>query len=125
MEKSFDIISYMGSLTGYSLESSVLERIALERGVSDVKDYSDLTEKDRDLLLADIIFTVCFLFPTQTPSISKKHGTFSQTIGAQTITYKDRLYDMMLRLYKKWDDAKLGEIEGMNDGLQWIDESDS
>jgi len=124
MAQSFDIIKYMGSLTGYSLDKSVLERIVMERGLSEVKDFAELTQKDKDLLLADIIFNLCFLYPTQSPSISKKHGQFSLTIGAQTITYKDRLYDLMLRLYEKWDDDKLSEIEEMKEGLQWINEDD-
>lgn len=123
MAQSFDIIKYMGSLTGYSIEQSVLERIAMERGVSTAMSFADITEKDKDLLLADIIFHLYFLSPTQSPSISKKHGNFTLTIGAQTITNNDKLYDLMLRLYEKWGDDKLAEIADMQDGLTWVDEN--
>ena len=61
---SFDIIRYMSSLTGYIFDDAVLERIALERSVADVASFSEITEKDKDLLTADLLFVlytpVCF-----------------------------------------------------------------
>lgn len=117
----FSIIRYMSSLTGYVLDDSVLERIAMERGVDKVTDFADLTERDRDLLLADLLL-VLFMLPSQTASFSKKHGSFSQVIGSQTITYKDDIYDMMMRLYRKWNDPKVETVEDMGGGFGWVNE---
>lgn len=100
---AFSIIRYMSSLTGFTFDEAVLERIAIERGVDKAEDFSDLTQKDRDLVLADLLFVI-FTSPSETASLTKKHGQFSQTIGSQVITDKDDIYDLMMRLYRKWND---------------------
>ena len=116
---SFDIIRYMSSLTGYIFDDAVLERIALERNVAGVASFSDITEKDRDLLTADLLF-VLYTSPSQSASFSKKHGQFSQSIGSQIITDKDNIFDTMMRLYKKWEDPKAEELESIGGGLEWM-----
>lgn len=115
----FDIIEYMKSLTGYSISDSVLKRIAIEREVSEVTDYKQLGQKEKDLILADILF-VAYTSPYQTSSHTKQHGAFSQTIGSQIITDKKSLLNMIIAYYKKWNDEKLEAIENLNGGLQWL-----
>lgn len=115
---AFDIVTYMGSLTGFSFERSVLERIALERGVLEITNINQLTPKDRDLILADMLFVI-YTSPSQSASISKSHGSFSQTIGSQIITDKDNIYELMMKLYKKWGEVP-EELEDMENGLQWL-----
>ena len=114
----FDILSYMSSLTGFVFEKSVLERIALERGVDEVSSLEELTQKDRDLLLADLLFII-YTSPTQSSSISKKHGSFSLTIGSQYISDKKNIYELMNKLYSKWGDEKLDNLD--DQGLQWLE----
>ena len=116
---SFDIIRYMSSLTGYVFDDAVLERIALERNVAGVASFSEITEKDKDLLTADLLF-VLYTSPSKSASISKKHGQFSMSIGGQTITDKDNIFDTMMRLYKKWEDPKAEGLERMGGGLEWM-----
>ena len=116
---SFDIIRYMSSLTGYVFDDAVLERIALERNVAGVASFSDITEKDKDLLTADLWF-VLSTSPSQSASFSKKHGQFSMSVGSQTITGKDNIFDIMMRLYQKWEDPKSEELEDMGGGLEWM-----
>lgn len=115
----FDIIRYMSSLTGYIFDDAVLERIALERNVAEVGSFAELSEKDKDLLTADLLF-VLYTSPSKSASISKKHGQFSQSVGSQTITDKDNIFDTMMRLYKKWEDPKAEELESMRGGLEWM-----
>ena len=116
---SFDIIRYMSSLTGYVFDDAVLERIALERNVAGIESFSEITEKDKDLLTADLLF-VLYTSPSKSASISKKHGQFSMSIGGQTITGKDGIFDLMMRLYNKWEDPKAKELEDMGGGLEWM-----
>ena len=116
---SFDIIRYMSSLTGYVFDDAVLERIALERNVAEVGSFAELSEKDKDLLTADLLF-VLYTSPSKSASISKKHGQFSMSIGGQTITDKDNIFDTMMRLYAKWEDPKAKELEDMGGGLEWM-----
>lgn len=116
---SFDIIRYMSSLTGYVFDDAVLERIALERNVAEVCSFAELSEKDKDLLTADLLF-VLYTSPSKSASISKKHGQFSMSVGSQTITDKDGIHNLMMRLYKKWEDPKVEELEDMGGGLEWM-----
>ena len=115
----FDIIRYMSSLTGYIFDDAVLERIALERNVAGVASFSEITDKDKDLLTADLLF-VLYTSPSQSASLSKKHGQFSQSVGSQTITDKDGIFHTMMRLYNKWDDPKVKEVEEIGGGLEWM-----
>lgn len=115
------IVTYMSSLTNYTFEQHTLERIAMERGVTNVESVEALTRKQKDLILADMLL-VLFLSPTQTPSLSKKHGQFSMSIGSQIVSDKDDIYDMMIKLYTRWgDEEKLEDLEGMGHGLEWLD----
>ena len=113
-----EIIDYMSSLTSYYFDRLVLERIAVERGVQDVKDITELTKKQKDLVFADMLL-VLYLSPTQTASLSKKHGSFSQTIGSQYISDKAGLLDLITKLYAKWGDDKLEDLGDMGN-LEWI-----
>lgn len=116
----FDIIAYMGSLTGFTFEKPVLERIALERGVENVSSLEELSQKDRDLILADMLF-VLYTTPTQTSGLTKQHGAFSQTIGSQYISDKRNIYELMNKLYAKWGDPKLEDIADTAGGLAWLE----
>ena len=115
----FDIIRYMSSLTGYVFDDAVLERIALERNVAEVGSFAELSEKDKDLLTADLLF-VLYTSPSQSASFSKKHGQFSQSVGSQKITDKDGIYNLMMMLYQKWEDPKAEELESIGGGLEWM-----
>ena len=51
MAAKFDIIDYLSGLTGFIFDKSVLTRVATERMVLDVDEYSQLDTKTKDLLL--------------------------------------------------------------------------
>lgn len=115
------IINYMAGLTGFILEEDVLLRIAHDRHIPDEAEPCDLSQRDKDLLLADILFTV-LCSPSELPSRSRQHGQFSETIGKQAVGNRQMLYDMMLRLYGKWNDERLNFLSG--GGLRWISENE-
>lgn len=117
----FSIIKYLGSLSSYMFDNSVYERIAVERGVSDITSYDELEQKQKDLLLADLLFTI-YISPSTSSSISKSHGSFSQSIGSQSFGSKEHVYDMMIALYRKWNDEKLDVAESLDgSNLEWLD----
>ena len=74
----FDIIKYISSLTGFAVDKSVCERIAMERGVEDVTSISELEQKDKDLLLADLLYTI-YISPNSSASLTQQHGSYTQT----------------------------------------------
>lgn len=116
----FDILEYLSGLTGFIFDKAVLKRIAMERGVLNATNIGDIDKKTRDLLLADLLLTV-YMSPNTSASISQTHGSFSQTIGSQTITDREGLYNMFISLYRKWDDDKLEDVQDLGGTLQWLE----
>lgn len=118
--KQFDIIEYISGLTTYVFDESILNRIAIDRGVDSVSAYTDLTQKDKDLIKADLLYEV-YLSPNIMASSSKSHGNFSLNIGSQQTNeaHRERLYNIFMSIYRKYGDNKLDEI-GDNGTLQWL-----
>ncbi|MGN1158421.1 MAG: hypothetical protein ACI4TK_19785 [Agathobacter sp.] len=106
----------------YVLDGAVLRNIALHRGVSDVTEYSSLNKKTRDLLRADVLYSI-YLSPNVWASDTKSHGAYTRTVGSQTIYTEDKenLYNIAYGIYKKYDDEMLEELESTENGLQWLD----
>ena len=111
MEDRFDILEYLSGLTSFVFDKAVLKRIALDRGVMSVTSYSELDDKTKDLLRADLLLAA-YLSPNVWASYTQSHGSYSQTTGSQTIDIeeKERIYNMLRKIYSKYDDAKLEEI---------------
>lgn len=114
--QEYDLIEYMSGLTVFVLDKSVLKAVALERGVLD-KGAGDLSQKERDLLRADILMRV-YNGPGTIASFSRQHGQFSTTTGQQTINNRQALLDSAAALYRKWDDPMLDFID--SGSVQWV-----
>lgn len=119
MAEQFDIVTWLKRETGFDVPKGTLENKILARGLQNVTDYSELTQKDKDLLKADVIEYI-LLSPSQTASKSWSHGDQSRSIGSQITTYRDKLFDYMMRLYRKWNDPKAEDNEAMNGYAQWM-----
>lgn len=122
MGDKFDIIEYLSGLTGFVFDKAVLKRIALDRGVYGVKCFSELSQQDKDLMRADLLL-VAYLSPNVWASSTHAHGSFSETIGSQTVYTEDkeRIYNQFINIYKIYDDEKLTEVEYLGGDLQWLD----
>lgn len=116
----FNIISYISSLTGFSFEKGVIERIAMERGVINATSVEEIDARTKGLITADLLFVI-YTSPTTKGSYSRQHGAYSESIGGQSITDKANIYDMMMALYKKWDDKEMIEtLEEIGGTLHWM-----
>lgn len=105
----FDILQYMSGLTGFTFDKAVLTRIALDRGVSEVTEYDELTKKDRDLITADLLLTA-YLSPTIWASFTQSHGSYKKGVGSQSMYNKEEILDWLRGIYEKYDDEKLEEV---------------
>lgn len=116
-----NIIEYLSGLTAYVFDKSVLKSIALDRGVLDVDDCSVLDKQTKDLLKADLYYAA-YMSPNVWASSTHSHGSFSQTIGSQTIyaEEKERLYNMFMKIYTQYNDEKLSEVSASDSNLQWL-----
>lgn len=122
MASEFDIIKYLsGILGGYVFDKAVLERIALERGVLEVTDYSSLDLKTKELLRADLAYAA-YYSPYVWASSSQSHGSYTKTTGSQTISEsdKERLYSIFAPIYQKYEDPKIDEILESGGTVEWI-----
>lgn len=121
MTDKFDIIEYLSGITGFVFDKAVLNRIALDRGVHDVIAYEELDAKTKDLLRADLLYTA-YLSPNVWASSTHSHGSYTNTIGSQTIyaEEKERLYNSFINIYRQYEDEKLEEIESSSNSLQWL-----
>lgn len=116
----FNIVKWLKNRVGYELSTEKVEGIILERGLQNITDYSELTQQDKDLLLADILFLL-LTSATQTASKSWQSGGTTMSIGAQMLTGKERFYDMMMGIYEKYDDPKFDIAESLGGGAQWLE----
>lgn len=118
----FNIIEYLSGLTGFVFDKAVLQRIALERNVSNVTNFEELDTKTKDLLRADLLYAA-YCSPNIWASSTQSHGSYTKSIGSQTLYVKDkeRLYNMFYHIYNKYEDDKLEEIKANEATLQWLD----
>ena len=125
MEYKFDIIEYLSGLTGYVFDKSVLIRIALDRDVIELDHHSMLDQRTRDLLLADLLFTV-YIGANSTASYSVSDGAFKEAIGSQTINSKKEIYDVFYGIYKAYgEDEKLAMVKDPSaPTLEWVNENE-
>ena len=120
MADKMDIIDYLSGLTGFVFDKAVLQRIALDRQALNV-DPENLDAQTKDLLRADLLYTA-YVSPNVWASHTHSHGSFSQTTGSQTIYNEDkeRIYNIFMGIYRKYDDEKLEEIDDSST-LQWLE----
>lgn len=117
----FNIITWLSNRVGYDIPKGTIQNIVVERGLQDVSDFADLTQKDKDLTLADCLFYL-WSSPTQTASKSWSHGDQTKSVGSQTLTDKANLYKLMMSLYRKWGDPMADVVEEAEGGVQWVNE---
>lgn len=119
MASNFNVIEYLGSLIGYPVPEKAVRRIATERGLTDVTDWTDISRRDRNLVIADMLM-VLFTSPSNTGSKTRQHGDFSVTIGGTIITDKNDIYSLMMKLYEK-PDAEIWENMKDVGTCQWME----
>lgn len=123
----FDILDYLSGMTNFVFDKSALQNVALDCGVAEVTVYADLTDEQKDrckiALFEKIVFGVY-----QTASTTSQHGSYTLTVGAQTITSAalESIKSELRRLYKKYDEED--KLEALNEAtgeVRWVDETES
>ena len=105
----FDILQYMSGLTGFTFDKAVLVRIALDRGVAEVTDYDELTQRDKDLITADLLLTA-YLSPTIWASFTQSHGSYKKGVGAQSMYNKEEILDWIRGIYEEYEDPMIDQL---------------
>ena len=122
MAIEFDIIKYLsGLLGGFVFDRATLEGIAWEREVTDVTSFDELDTQTKELLKADLAYAAYFS-PNTWASSTQSHGSYTKTIGSQTVyeATRERLYNLFMDIYTKYDDEKLESVKDQSGSLQWL-----
>ena len=121
MAEKFDIIEFLSGLTNYVFDKAVLKTIALRRDVADVTSYDELDNKTVELLEADLLYKA-YYSPNVWASATQSHGSYTRSVGSQTIyeSEKERIYNRLSFIYKKYDDEMLEVVENESGTLQWL-----
>lgn len=121
-DSKFNIINYLAGMTGFVFDKDVLERIALDCGVSEIENYWELTQEDKDRCKIALLRTILET-PYSTASHTSKHGEWQEQTGSQSLTaaFREEIRAQLKKLAKKYDDEELlEELEDMGATLQWM-----
>ena len=104
------VLEWLDSSNMYSsFEKKHYIRIALDRGVdpeADAYDDTQVSQKQRDLMDADIIWYAVLKRPSNTASLSQSHNGYQKTIGSEQDFYQDDKIQYALRIYNRYNDEK-------------------
>lgn len=104
------VLEWLRASTMYSsFEDIHLEKIALDRGVDpnvDVYDEEVVTQKQRDLMDADLIYTAILKRPSNSASISESHAGYQRTIGSEQDFYQNEKIKYAISIYRLYEDVR-------------------
>jgi hypothetical protein len=100
------ILDWLSSSVRYSFDKTTFEAIIESRELSGTEELATITNKEKELLIADTIFTAVMLSPSSTASQSASHNNYQRTIGSETDLYQSSKISYALGIYKKYDDPK-------------------
>ena len=113
------VLEWLEASTMYSsFTEKNFVKIAMDRGIdpsADVYDETVVTKRERDLMTADLIYTAVLLRPSNTASLSQSHNGYQKTIGSEQDFYQDDKIQYAIRIYKKYDDEKAGDLEELSE----------
>ena len=107
------VLEWLKSKSRYSFEETIYQGIAIDREINGTADVTTLSVRDKELSMADIIFTATILSPSSTSSQSVSHNNFQKTIGGETDIYQSKKLSWAKAIYLKYDDPRYDEISAI------------
>ena len=116
------VLEWLSSSTRYSFDDNTFVKIAMDRGCDPEADAygSDVTQRQKDLMEADIIFTAVMLSPSSTSSLSQSHNGYQKTIGSEADRNQDQKINYAIRIYKKYGDERAEILESVKRKIRFI-----
>ena len=117
------VLEWLESSTTYSRFSEKnFVKIALDRGCNPEDDAygENVTERQRELMTADIIFTAVLLSPSDTSSLQQSHNGYQKTIGSEQDYYQDEKIKYAIGIYNKYDDKRAEILESVRRKIKFI-----
>ena len=107
------VLEWLKGKSRYSFEETIYQGIAIDREINDTADVATLTVRDKELFMADIIFTATILSPSSTSSQSASHNNFQRTIGGETDIYQTKKLNWAKAIYKLYNDPRYDELNSI------------
>jgi hypothetical protein len=116
------VLEWLKSSTRYSFTEDNYIKIALDRECYPYDNvYGDnVTQRQRDLMTADIIFTAVLLSPSNTASLSQSHNGYQKTIGQEQDFYQDEKIKYAMQIYEMYGDEKAGILNSVKRKIKFI-----
>lgn len=116
------VLEWLKARTRYSFNDDTLITIALDRDCDPSDDFygGTITDKQKELMKADIIFTAVLLSPSNTSSLSQSHNGFQKTIGQEQDFYQDKKIAYAIQIYKKYDDENAAILESTKKKIKQV-----
>ena len=117
------VLEWLESSTTYTRFSEKnFVKMALDRGCDPNEDaYGEgVTEQQRELLTADIIFHAVLLSPSNTSSLQQSHNGFQKTVGSEQDFYQDEKIKYAIKIYNKYGDERAEILESARRKIKFI-----
>lgn len=116
------VLEWLKARTRYSFNEDTLVTIALDRDCDPNEDFygGGVTDKQKELMKADIIFTAVLLSPSNTSSLSQSHNGYSKTIGQEQDFYQYKKIEYAIQIYKKYDDENATILENTKRKIRFV-----
>ena len=110
------VLEWLEASTMYSsFTEKNFVKIAMDREIDPSDDaYDDITQKERDLMTADLIYMAVLLRPSNTASLQQSHNGYQKTVGSEQDFYQDDKIQYAIRIYKRYGDEKGEELEQLS-----------
>lgn len=116
------VLEWLEASTRYTFEEETFRKIAYDRGCEPNDDVygESVTERQRQLMTADIIFTAVLLSPSSTSSLQQAHNGYQKTIGSETDYYQDDKITYAIKIYNRYNDEKADILESVKKRIYFI-----
>ena len=117
------VLEWLKSSTTYSrFNEQNFVKIALDRGCDpDADAYGGvITERQKELMTADIIFTAVLLSPSDTASLQQSHNGYQKTIGSEQDFYQDEKIKYAIGIYNKYEDKRASILESVRRKIRFV-----
>jgi hypothetical protein len=116
------VLEWLRAATRYTFDDETFKKIAWDRECDPDSDIygGDVSQRQKDLMTADIIFTAVLLSPSSTSSYQKAHNGYQESIGAETYYYQDKKITYAIQIYNKYDDTKADVLDSIKKKIKLI-----
>lgn len=108
---AYTIESWLRGKVDFDFSSESINAILFDRGVEAGTAMSDVPVRERELCLADLLMYAAGSSTRSTGEYVSDNGYQIQK-SARNVYDRRAMRDWALRLYRKWDDSKAGDVSG-------------